>query len=196
MADIGVKIEASGFETIEKEAKLILNAKVGEEISNAVYADMKDALEEHIRDDVYSHAIYEPKTYLRRSEHRGMGVSLRKAVTKKEYTQQIGPFDYATMEWVAGLSYEPTGKHENLDWYGVDGDLLIGRIEKKEPPYQYEPRKGKGIPERPFWQNFIEELIEGGRLERTVEAELKRRGIAEPGDHITGVIRDDADGNY
>ena len=54
----------------------------------------------------------------------------------------------------------------------------------------------EGIPERPFWQNFIEELIEGGRLERTVEAELKRRGIAEPGDHITGVIRDDADGNY
>lgn len=196
MADIGVKIEASGFETIEKETKLILNAKVSKEISNAVYADMKDALEEHIRDDVYSHAIYEPKTYLRRSEHRDMGVSLREAVSNKEYTQQIGPFDYATMDWVAGLSYEPTGEHENAEWNGVHGDALIGRIEKKEPPYQYEPKKGKEIPKRPFWQNFIEELIEGGRLERTVEAELKRLGIAEPEDHITGVIRNDADGNY
>ena len=196
MADIGVKIEASGFETIEKEVKGILSAAKTRAVSNAVYADMKDALEEHIRDDVYSKAIYEPKNYLRRNEHPGMGVSLRDAVTNDKYTKQIGPFDYATMDWVAGLSYEPTGEHENSEWYGVDGDLLIGRIEKKEPPYQYEPKKGKGIPKRPFWQLFVEELIEGGRLERTVEVELKRLGIAEPDDHITGVIRDDADGNY
>ena len=191
MADIGVKIEASGFETIEKEAKLILNAKVSREISNTVYADMKEALEQHVKDDVYR--SYYPEKYLRRSEKPSFGTSLLKSA---ETAKQIGPFDYSTMEWVTGLDYEPTGEHENYEWYGVDGDLLIGRIEKKEPPYQYEPRNGKGIPERPFWQNFIEELIEGGRLERTVEAELKRRGIAEPGDHITGVIRDSSDGNY
>lgn len=191
MADIGVKIEASGFEEIEKEAKLILNAKASREISNAVYADMKEALEQHVKDDVYR--SYYPEKYLRRSENPSFGTSLQKSA---ETAKQIGPFDYSTMEWVGGLDYEPTGEHENSEWYGVDGDLLIGRIEKKEPPYQYEPRKGKGIPKRPFWQLFVEELIEGGRLERTVEAELKRLGIAEPGDHITGVIRDDADGNY
>ena len=191
MADIGVKIEASGFEAIEKEAKLILNAKVGREISNAVYADMKEALEQHIKDDVYR--SYYPQEYLRRSENPSLGTSLLKSA---ETAKQIGPFDYSTMELVAGLEYEPTGEHDNSAWYGVDGDLLIGRIEKKEPPYQYEPRKGKGIPKRPFWQMFVEELIEGGRLERTVEAELKRLGIAEPSDHITGVIRDGADGNY
>lgn len=195
MADIGVKIEASGFEEIEKEVKLIFNAKASREISNAVYADMKEALEQHVKDDVY--AMYpRPKEYIRRYDDSNMGISLVKSIYTKPYGQQIGPFDYSTIEWVTGISYEPTGKHENQEWSDLDGDKLISRIEKKNPPYNWEPKTGPAIPERPFWQLFVEELIEGGRLERTVEAELKRLGIAEPGDHITGVIRDDADGNY
>lgn len=196
MAGFGVKIEASGFESIEKETRMILNAKVGKEISNAVFADMKDALEEHIRDDVYSHAIYKPTKYLRRSDDSNMGVSLRKAVSEEEYTQQIGPYDYATMDWVAGLSYEPTGKHEHEEWSDTNGDALIGRIERKDPPYNWEPIKGPKIPERPFWQLFIEELIEGGRFAHVIERELKERGIMEPEDRVTGVTRQSEDGNY
>lgn len=194
MADISVKVTASGFEEIEQEAKRLFTASVARELSNAVYADMKDALQEHIRDDVY--AAYTPKEYIRRSKDPSMGTSLRASVENESYTQQIGPFDYSTGEVVAGLSYEPTGEHENWKWTDLDGDKLIGRIEKKEPPYNWEPKKGPKIPERQFWQLFVEEMIEGGRFARTVESELKRMRIAEPGDHITGVIRDDADGNY
>lgn len=194
MADIGIKIEASGFESIEKETRLILNAMVAREVSNAVYGEMKDALEQHIKDDVYRE--YSPKEYIRRSKDSNMGVSLRKAVFEKEYTQQIGPYDYTTMDWVAGLSYEPTGKHENIMWADLDGDELIRRIERKDPPYNWEPIKGPKIPERPFWQLFIEELIEGGRFARVVERELKERGIMEPGDRVTGVTRQNEDGNY
>ena len=194
MAEFGVKIEASGFDEIEKEARKIITAAKGRAISNAVYADMKEALEAHIRSDVYKG--YYPKMYKRRSDEPRRGISLAESVTDQRYTKQIGPFDYASMELVAGLSYEPTGEHdETWRWSDASGDALIGRIEKKDPPYNWEPKKEK-IPERPFWQLFIEEMIEGGRFARTVEAELKKLGIAEPEDHITGVTRQNEDGNY
>lgn len=194
MADIGIKIEASGFEQIEKEARTILTPSKGRQLSNAVYADMKEALEMHIRSDVYKG--YYPKMYKRRSDEPRRGISLAESVTDDRYTKQIGPFDFKAMELVSGLSYEPTGKHEETwRWSDANGDELIGRIEKKDPPYNWEPKKEK-IPERPFWQLFVEEMIEGGRFARTVEAELKRLGIAEPEDHITGVIRQNEDGNY
>lgn len=194
-AGINMKIEATGFENIEKEAKRILTAAVGRKLSNAVYEDMKSALEAHIRSDVYD--AYYPKMYKRRSERPGArGTSLADSVYDDSFTKQIGPFDYATAELISGLSYEPTGEHEETwQWSDASGDELIGRIEKKNPPYNWEPKKGE-IPKRPFWQLFVEELIEGGRIARTVEAELKRLGIAEPEDHISGVVRQSEDGNY
>ena len=195
MAEFGVKIEASGFEEAEREARLVFSAAKARELSNAVYADMKEALEIHIRSDVYK--AYDPKQYKRRSDDPRRGISLAESVVDDRYTKQIGPFDYTIGYAVAGLSYEPTGEHtETWRWSDTSGDELIGRIERKDPPYNWEPKKGPKIPERPFWQLFVEEMIEGGRFARVVEEELKRMGIAEPTDHITGVIRDDADGNY
>jgi len=194
MADIGVKIEAFGFEGIEKEVKLILNAKVGREISNAVYSELKNTLEQHIKDDVYRE--YSPKEYIRRSENPSMGISLYQAVSEEQYTHQIGPFDYSSMEWVAGISYEPTGQHENILWSDLSGDELIRRIETKRPPYNWEPRKPPLIPKRPFWHRFVKEMIEGGRFAEVIERELKERGIMEPGDRVTGVTRQSGDGNY
>lgn len=193
-ANITMKIEATGFEDIEKEAMKILTPSKWREISNAVYADMKDALDSHIQSDVYHEYI--PKMYKRRRDDPRRGISLAESVEDERYTKQIGPFDYASMELVAGLSYEPTGQHEETwRWSDTNGDKLIGRIEKKDPPYNWEP-KGEKIPERPFWKRFVEEMIEGGRIERILETELKRLGIAESTDHITGVIRQSEDGNY
>lgn len=194
MADISVLVQASGFESIEKEAKMFFTARVAKELANLVYADMKDALEQHIREDVYQE-YPDPKMYKRRKDDPRRGTSLLASVEDKEYTKQIGPYDYSTGQVVAGLSYEPTGEHENWRWSDVSGDELIGRIEKKEPKYNWEPKDGE-IPKRPFWQRFVEEMIEGGRFARVVEDELKRMGIAEPTDHITGVTRENADGNY
>lgn len=194
MADIGISVEASGFEAIEKEAKTFFTASVARELANVVYADMKEALEQHIREDVYQE-YPDPKMYKRRKDDPRRGTSLLASVDDVNYTKQIGPFDYTTGQVVAGLSYEPTGEHENWRWSDASGDDLIGRIEKKDPKYNWEPKNGE-IPKRPFWQRFVEEMIEGGRFARVVEAELKRRGIAEMTDHITDVVRDNADGNY
>lgn len=192
MASIGITVSVSGLEEIEKEAQRMLTAEKCRAVSNAVYADMKEALEAHIVDDVYD--AYSPTQYLRRKDHESMGVSLLKSA---ENAQQIGPFDYSSRDyWVTGLAYEPSGEHENIEWSDVDGDKLISRIEKKDPPYRFEPRKGPKIPKRPFWQLFVEELIESGRLERSVKRELIAQGIAEPSDNITGIIRHNEDGNY
>lgn len=195
MAEISVSVQASGFEEIEKEAKRLFTVSVAKELSNAVYADMKAALEDHIREDVYREYTPKKNGYERRSDDPNRGVSLLASVEDEDYTKQLDPLDYATGNVIAGLSYEPTGEHENWRWSDTGGDELIGRIEKKEPKYNWEPRDGS-LKERPFWQNFVTEMIEGGRFARVVEEELKRMGIAEKTDHISGVTRENADGNY
>lgn len=195
MASIGITIEASGFESIKKEADLIFTARVARELANVVYADMKDALESHIKEDVYWEYTPKKHGYERRSEDPRRGTSLIAAVEDEDYTKQLEPYDYSVGAVVAGLSYEPTGEHENRWWSDTDGDELIGRIEKKDPKYNWEPKDGS-LKKRPFWQNFVEEMIEGGRFARVIEEELKRRKIAEPTDHIDGVTRDNSDGNY
>lgn len=196
MAEISVSVQASGFEEIEKEAKRLFTVSVARELSNAVYADMKAALEDHIREDVYREYTPKKNGYERRSKDPRRGVSLLASVEDEAYTKQLDPLDYTTGNVIAGLSYEPTGEHkDNWRWSDANGDELIGRIEKKDPKYNWEPRDGS-LKERPFWQNFVTEMIEGGRFARVVEEELKRMGIAEKTDHITGVTRENADGNY
>lgn len=175
---------------VEKELSVQIYGKTVVPVSQGVFAEMRDALEEHIKSDVY--AEWEPSKYLRRSEHTGMGTSLLESA---ENAQAIYKKD--GYKWTSGLRYEPTAEHDNPEWSDPDmePDRLIGRIEKKIPPYIYEPIRGE-IPKRPFWQNFVTEMIEGGRLARTVETILKEKGIAEPGDSIRDVLREESDGNY
>ena len=181
---------------IEKELQKQLYGGAVAAVSDAVAKELRDVLGFHIRHDVYD--AYEPKGlihYERRSEHRGLGTSLLESADE-DHAQSIFKLE-SNGSWTTGIRYEPTAEHEHYEWSEPDLELdrLISRIEKKEPPYNYEPRTGK-IPKRPFWQEFVTEMIEGGRFAKTVEEILKEKGIAEPGDSITGVIRDESDGNY
>lgn len=166
-------------------------------VNEAVVSDLREVLRRHIRDDVYG--MYEPSPdaeikYLRRSEHTGMGTSLLESADEK-HAKSLFELKSGGV-WVSGISYEPTGEHENMEWSDpdIEPDRLISRIENKVPPYNFEHKRK--IPKRPFWQNFVEEMIEGGQFARTVEEILKEKGIAEPGDTIMGVTRDESDGNY
>lgn len=192
--DVEVREDAESIrKDIEKEIGYKLYGPDMHSINIALYEDMKDALWTHIKEDVY--AGYQPTEYLRRKDHTGMGESLLDTLKNKERTQNIAEMKNGKL--IFGLSYEPTAEHENPEWIDPDmtPDQLIGRIEKKQPKYNFNPKKGE-IPDRPFWQNFVSEMIEGGRFARVLDDILKQTGIAEPGDSISGVMRDSSDGNY
>ena len=198
---IDIKMEVQGdfrqiANDVERDLQKQLYGGAVAAVNDAVVTELRDVLGFHIRHDVYE--AYEPKGlihYERRSKHRGLGTSLLESADE-DHAQSIFKLESGG-KWVSGISYEPTAEHENYEWSEPDlePDRLISRIENKDPPYNYEPRRGK-IPKRPFWQEFVTEMIEGGRFAKTVEEILKEKGIAEPGDSITGVIRDESDGNY
>ena len=199
--DFDIKVEAQGdFNQIAKEVEKDLQRQLYEstvaKVHDAVVSESREVLQRHIRDDVYG--MYQPQGelhYIRRSDKTGLGTSLLESADEK-HAKSIFQLKSGGV-WESGIRYEPTGEHANFEWSDPDlePDRLIGRIEKKDPPYNFEPKKRK-VPKRPFWQNFVEEMIEGGQFAQTVEKILKEQGIAEPGDTITGVTRDESDGNY
>lgn len=111
--------------------------------------DMEACLGEHIAEDVYD-AYPDPTVYERRKDKGGLldfDSNLKKGGSSDE----------------AKIEYEPSGESEQ--WYHpVDGDELIRRIESRNPQYEWV----KDMPERPFFQNFVAEMIEGGRAEMTL----------------------------
>lgn len=184
MAELVLDINVSGEESIDADFKAFQKELISsvEKAMDDVGADMIEALKKHIETDVYK-AYPNPKEYERRSKNSELGRALNdmKANTTV-YNKGAG----------VSLEYKPTGEHENSAWHTADGDDLIGRIEKKNPPYF---KKAQGmVPERPFWQNFVNEMIEGEELERFFVSAMLMRGveIEESG----GVVRESGDGDY
>lgn len=185
---LSIRVTASGFDKLEEDAKAILSApKIQAQITEAVNEYARNALADHVQSDVYD-GPYQPREYLRRSDTPVYGKSLKQSAYE---AKGIGPADGGN--WVAGIDYEPTGEHANYEWDTADGDRLIGRIEHKSPMYTYYPKFGH-IPDRPFWTNFVEEMIEGGGFDEAVITALQEQGfeIESAGD----VIRESGDGNY
>lgn len=151
--------------------------------------DMRACLTEHIVDDVYD--AYDPDYYTRRLSDGGL------LDIPKNTAGSPPPFvsgDGVEIE----LQYEPDGATDGngraLDPH-LDGDELIGRIEKKDPDYDWPTDRVGGkslLPERPFFRNFVEEMI-GGRAEKTMvfgmNAADPALGVAADG----GVVRESED---
>lgn len=147
--------------------------------------DMRACLTEHIVDDVYD--SYDPDYYARRMSDGGL------LDIDKNTAGSPPPFvsgDGVEIE----LQYEPDGATDgdgNEIDYHVDGDGLINRIEKKNPPYNWRMANTR-IPARPFFRNFVEEMI-GGRAEKTMvfgmNAADPALGVAADG----GVVRESED---
>lgn len=140
---------------------------------------MKDALERHIQTDVYD--AYEPEVYLRRSENRALGTPLIDMEANVSSVQAGNALSF---------EYLPTGEHTVKRWATADGDALIRRIETGNPPYDF-----KDPGNRPFWENFCNEMIVGGGL-----YDFFARAMAEAGYLVTpeggGVEADGNDGEY
>lgn len=178
-----LNVTVSGLESIDNDWKAF-QADFTEKLRKAmddVGADMLDALKKHIISDVYG--AYRPKTYQRRSKDESLGTPLSDmAKNATVYNKGAG----------VTLDYSPTGAHANENWHTADGNDLIGRIEKKSPPY-FQKAQNK-VPERPFWQNFVNEMVDQGELERYFAAAMAMQGeIVETGGAVT---REPQDGEY
>ena len=170
-----------------------LLAKALKETLQDVNADMQETLKKHIDADVYSHSVYVPKVYQRRSENSGLGTPLNdlKANVGFEFTEaQVHEKGVGAQ---TRFQYLPTGEHVVRSWSGTDGDALISRIEKKEPPYNWGNNK---VPKRPFWKNTVDELIEGGAAASSFDRWMQIHGGVleyEPG---AVAEREPGDGEY
>ena len=151
----------SGFEqdvaTLEKQVKgALLSA------GTVLQEDMKSCLSEHINADVYE--AYEPIAYVRRGSKGGL-LDMGKNTSESPQPQEIDG------NVVIQLNYEPSGdtdgNGEPIDPH-VDGDALIGRIERREPDYNWN--RVRSPEDRPFFHNFVEEMLDGRAEETLVRA--------------------------
>ena len=176
-------VRAEWNDELEREVTAALRAEVNpalEKANAAVGEEMRGALARHVREDVY--AKYSPRVYERRS---GGGVGAQ--------AESAGVFSDSTR---ATVQFKPGGEYPGRErWHTADGDDLIGRIEKHSPEYTFLPTRRK-IPDRPFWQNFTDEMVDG-RMEAVFQMEL--RAALPEGWELEmdeGVHREDEDGRY
>lgn len=160
------------------------------EVASSVEKALNDAkphLKKRIEADVYK--VYSPTVYKRRSDDSTLGVSLAAQAITEPYTSVIKPGGgnvNGMLQVTSRLYYNPQGNHKRKKWHTADYDDLIGRIEKKSPPYTWGQAQ---VPERPFWQNFVDEMVGGGELERLFVDAMKS---AEPTIVADGNITEDA----
>ncbi len=189
---LDIKIESEG--SLKDDLTSFLKGTLSPAVTKAldsVGADMASALERHIQKDVYDK--YSPAVYKRRSENTGLGTPLSEMGDLKPG----GGGNATVFNHGNGLTfdYSPTGEHTTTKWHTADGDEIIGTIEKLSPPYTWPPKKRK-MPQRPFWQNFVDEMVDAQELEQyfvnsllMINADI---GVRADG----GITRDAQDGNY
>lgn len=178
-----MEINLNGSGTPEEELTAFLRygfSRALSEAINDVGADMQDSLARHIETDVYA-KYPNPSMYERRKMDGGLVAQAMKAKI------------YNGGNRIA-IEYKPDGMHPTVaGWHKVDADDLVGRIEKHSPEYNWLPKKRK-IPNRPFWQKFVDEMVNDGMAEYFLANALRRRDfdVVEDGD----VVREPTDGAY
>lgn len=135
----------------------------------AVASAARSSLKSHIQSDVYDK--WNPSTYLR----TGAIIS-------------DGAMETSVSSYRMSLEYTPDGSSEQWE-HPVSDNALVARIESGSG---YEWRKHPGP--RPFWQKFVDEMINGGMAEAFDSAMYAELGdIYEGG---TVVTRESGDGEY
>lgn len=163
---------------------------------------MYDTLIRHIETDVYS---YDNKEYPRRADNPRFGTPL---IAVREQSTRIGDISADGMCATVGFNYMPDGSHSGTtadldpksDSYDADAprpikpnpvhrDDLIRRIETGRG-YDW---KGN-FPKREFWQNTVNELVDGKMLEDYFLQAMAAEGIEV--DRDFSVEREPQDGDY
>ena len=156
-------MQFTGIDDFDAQLKTFLNTLISEisEAEKSALADAQDALKRHIVKDVYE--AYSPTVYKRRSKNSSLGTPLSDMDAYSTVIEPAGGNVNGNLQVTSRLVYNPQGGHKVQKWHDQDYNSLIGRIEKKSPAYTW----GNDIvPERPFWQEFISEMIDQKELER------------------------------
>lgn len=171
-----------GIESIDNDFRQFMNTLIVDmfDALPKVMDDAKENLEQHIETDVYK--AYSPKVYKRRSENEGLGTPLN--YMESPNVKIISPAGGKVgdkLQVTTKLYYNPTGNHSVKKWHGVDYNELISRIEKKDPAYHWG---NDDVPPRPFWQNFVTDMVDGNGLESFFAQHMKEAGetIVQDGD--------------
>lgn len=135
----------TGADSISKEYKAF-NTKVYTATQAglmAVGSELTKQLQKHIQTEVYN--AYTPKDYQRRYEYGG-GIHI---ISAQNMDMQINGMSLT-------FTYEPSGENANYpNSKFVDGDKLISAIENSN----YTWKGTGGIPKRPFWNSFVDEMV-------------------------------------
>lgn len=207
MAEISLTFTVTGDKEIDEDLKAVqleLRQKMIKGLPN-VRNDMLDSLEKHLLSDVYR--AYRPKEYPRRKDHPEFGPSLIDFTTKGQ-VRNIGNISEDGTWAEVGFDYLPDGSHSgttaDLDptsaYYDADHprklkpnpvhrNELIRRIESGKG-YDWKRHPGK----RPFWQNFVNEMVDDGMLEYFFAKAMREQGedVVEDG----SLFRESTDGSY
>lgn len=170
----------SGFErdiaALEKQVRDAFRAS-----RQTMADDMRLCLQDHVENDVYDQ--FWPIEYVRRRDHGGLADMQASATVYSD--ERDGGMNLA-------LRYQPSGAEDGegneIDPH-VDGDDLVKRIEKRNPDYNWTRKP----PKRPFFSNFVQEMIDGGRAEETL---VRAMNAADPALGLTengGVMREEDD---
>lgn len=170
----------SGFEqdmaALEKQVKDAFRAS-----RPALAEEMRQCLREHVVEDVYDKLV--PEEYVRRRGTKGLADMNASATVYSD--ERDGGMNLTLLYQPSGAA---DGEGEPVDPH-VDGDDLIDRIEKRNPEYNWTRKP----PKRPFFSNFVQEMIDGGRAEETL---VRAMNAADPSLGLTedaGIIREEDD---
>lgn len=111
---------------------------------------------------------YKPTTYKRRTDNNSLG-------------RPIGGdenFEISVRRQTLEFSFEPIGTHANPEWSERHGDALIEWIQAEHNYSETEDGEIiKKIPSRPFWNNFLDEQMDGGIMEKFANAMLPKYSV-------------------
>ena len=193
-------MQFTGIDDFDAQLRAFLNTLISEiaDAEESALSEAQESLKKHIVEDVYQ--AYSPTVYKRRSNNNGLGTPLSDL---NAYSQTIPPAGgnvNGKLMVTSRLYYNPKGAHQVKKWssgasnkkgiVNVDDNQLISRIEKKDPAYNWG---NDAVPPRPFWQNFINEMVTNKELENAfVWAMSTKEDIVADGN----IVEDPHDRDY
>ena len=194
-------MQFTGIDDFDAQLRGFLNTLINEirDASETAIDDARDVLKKHITQDVYK--AYSPTAYKRRSDDSAMGTPLSDMDAYSKIIKPAGGNVSGNLVVTSRLFYNPEGGHKVAKWSSksakkgkgvnnVDFNDLIGRIEKKSPAYNWGQDM---VPPRPFWQNFVDDMVTNELLEkRFVEALKGSENVVADGN----IVEDSFDREY
>lgn len=139
------RVEVSGLDSLDKdyEEQLQTIDKAIPAGLSVVGNEMAAALQRHVKNDVY--AAYKPKSYKRTGEMGDIS-NMTSTIDKSSNT----------------LAFEYRFGTESARPYFKDSDQVIAAVQDSDYLWNVGNRE---IPERPFWDNFFNELFSDNRVD-------------------------------